>query len=130
MSTAIDTIAGLSREELLDLYRQMLTIRRFEERSLENYTLGKIGGFLHLYIGEEAVAVGTISALEPRDHVITHYRDHGYAIARGVPPAYRRCRPRVKRDVRHTGPQTVGRTVCPTVRDFLVRRSALVETGC
>ena len=85
MSTAIDTIAGLSREELIDLYRQMLTIRRFEERSLENYTLGKIGGFLHLYIGEEAVAVGTISALERRDHVITHYRDHGYAIARGVP---------------------------------------------
>src|SRR5438270_853831 len=62
----------------------MLTIRRFEERSLENYTLGKIGGFLHLYIGEEAVAVGTITALERRDHVITHYRDHGYAIARGV----------------------------------------------
>lgn len=85
MSTAIDTTAGLTREQLVDLYRQMLTIRRFEEKSLENYTLGKIGGFLHLYIGEEAVAVGTISALRPEDHVVTHYRDHGYPIARGTP---------------------------------------------
>ncbi len=83
MSIALDTTAGLSREQLVDLYRQMVTIRRFEERALENYTLGKIGGFLHLYIGEEAVAVGSISALEPRDHIVTHYRDHGYPIARG-----------------------------------------------
>lgn len=85
MSIAIDTTAGLSREQLVDLYRQMLTIRRFEEKALENYTLGKIGGFLHLYIGEEAVAVGSISALDPQDHIVTHYRDHGYPIARGTP---------------------------------------------
>lgn len=85
MSTAIDTTAGLSREQLVDLYRQMLTIRRFEEKALENYALGKIGGFLHLYIGEEAVGVGSISALRPEDHIVTHYRDHGYPIARGTP---------------------------------------------
>jgi pyruvate dehydrogenase E1 component alpha subunit len=85
VSLAIDTTAGLNRQQLIDLYRQMLTIRRFEEKALENYTLGKIGGFLHLYIGEEAVAVGAISALEPDDHIVTHYRDHGYPIARGTP---------------------------------------------
>lgn len=81
----MDTAAGLDREQLVDLYRQMVTIRRFEEKALENYTLGKIGGFLHLYIGEEAVAVGSISALQSHDHIVTHYRDHGYPIARGTP---------------------------------------------
>ena len=75
----------MNREDLLTYYRQMVLIRRFEERSAEAYAMAKIGGFLHLYIGEEAVAVGAVSCLQPQDHLITHYRDHGYALARGVP---------------------------------------------
>ena len=71
---------------LLDHYRQMVRIRVFEERAAEQYMLGKIRGFLHLYIGEEAIAVGAISALGPQDYVVTHYRDHGHALARGVEP--------------------------------------------
>ena len=70
---------------LLDLYRQMALIRLMEERSAEMYMRGKIRGFLHLYIGEEAIAVGSMAALEPQDYVITHYRDHGHALARGIP---------------------------------------------
>ena len=69
---------------LLDHYRQMVQIRVFEERAAEQYMLGKIRGFLHLYIGEEAIAVGAISALGPQDYLVTHYRDHGHALARGV----------------------------------------------
>jgi pyruvate dehydrogenase E1 component alpha subunit len=65
---------------------QMMFIRRFEERCGEMYTKGKIRGFLHLYIGEEACAVGSINALRPEDRLITHYRDHGHAIARGIDP--------------------------------------------
>jgi pyruvate dehydrogenase E1 component alpha subunit len=61
----------------------MLLIRRLEEKTAEAYTQGKIGGFLHLYIGQEAVATGVVSCLQPNDHVITHYRDHGYALAKG-----------------------------------------------
>ena len=76
--------AGLSNEQLIDMYRQMVLIRIFEERCQEMYTRAKIGGFLHLYVGQEAVAVGTIAALRPEDHIITHYRDHGHAIARGL----------------------------------------------
>ncbi|MGI8609002.1 MAG: pyruvate dehydrogenase (acetyl-transferring) E1 component subunit alpha [Candidatus Dormibacteria bacterium] len=71
---------------LLEWYRQMYLIRRFEEAAAEMYALGKIGGFLHLYIGEEAVAVGACAALQPQDHLLTHYRDHGYALARGSDP--------------------------------------------
>jgi pyruvate dehydrogenase E1 component alpha subunit len=78
--------AVLDTALLLDFYRQMVTIRRLEEKAAELYTQGKIGGFLHLYIGEEAVAVGVISALSPQDQIVTHYRDHGHAIARGVDP--------------------------------------------
>ena len=74
----------LSKPELLDLYRQMVLIRRFEEKSAELYSEGKIGGFLHLYIGEEAIAVGACKALQPGDHLLTAYRDHGWAIARGL----------------------------------------------
>lgn len=72
--------------EMLRLYQQMVTIRRMEERCAELYQQGKIGGFLHLYIGEEAVGVGAISARAPQDNVITAYRDHGIAIACGVEP--------------------------------------------
>ena len=76
--------AGLSGEQLIEMYRQMVLIRNFEEKCQEMYTRAKIGGFLHLYVGQEAVAVGTIGALKPEDHIITHYRDHGHAIARGL----------------------------------------------
>ena len=75
-----------NKAELLDLYRQMQLIRLFEEAAGRQYMRGKIRGFLHLYIGEEAIAVGSIAALEPRDYVITHYRDHGHALARGMDP--------------------------------------------
>jgi pyruvate dehydrogenase E1 component alpha subunit len=79
-------VSELSRDEMLELYRQMALIRRFEEKSAELYTAGKIGGFLHLYIGEEAVAVGACKALGKEDHLLTAYRDHGWAIARGLDP--------------------------------------------
>ncbi len=71
---------------LKTLLKQMLMIRRFEEKAAELYTLGKIGGFCHLYIGQEAVAVGAISTLEPDDYVVTSYREHGHALARGIEP--------------------------------------------
>src|SRR5438128_5127504 len=74
------------RETLLAMFRQMLLIRRFEEKCAESYSLGKIGGFCHLYIGQEAVAVGAISALRPDDYVRTSYREHGQAIAKGMSP--------------------------------------------
>jgi pyruvate dehydrogenase E1 component alpha subunit len=76
--------ASLSREQKIDLYRTMVRIRRFEERSLRAYQAKKIGGFLHLYIGQEAVAVGCCSLMGKNDHVITAYRDHGHAIAVGM----------------------------------------------
>ena len=65
--------------------REMLRIRRFEEKCAELYSAGKIRGFLHLYIGQEAVAVGVMSALEPDDAVVATYREHGHALARGIP---------------------------------------------
>jgi pyruvate dehydrogenase E1 component alpha subunit len=68
------------------LLEQMLLIRRFEEKAAEMYALGKIGGFLHLYIGQEAVAVGAISTLRPDDYVIAGYREHGHALAKGADP--------------------------------------------
>ena len=70
----------------IDLLRSMLLQRRFEERTAEAYALGKIGGFCHLYIGQEAVSTGTLSVLRPDDYVITTYRDHGQALARGISP--------------------------------------------
>ena len=78
--------ARLTKEQRLDLYRQMMRIRRFEERCLRAYQQGRIGGFLHLYIGQEAVAVGCCSVMEKNDHVITAYRDHGHALAVGMNP--------------------------------------------
>jgi pyruvate dehydrogenase E1 component subunit alpha len=71
---------------LKDLLEKMLLVRRFEEKSAEMYTLGKIGGFCHLYIGQEAVAVGAIAALEPQDAILCSYREHGHALARGMDP--------------------------------------------
>jgi pyruvate dehydrogenase E1 component alpha subunit len=78
--------APLGRDHGLDLLRQMVLIRRFEEKAAELYTVGKIRGFLHLYIGEEAVAVGAMQALTPEDNVVATYREHGQALARGIPP--------------------------------------------
>ncbi len=76
-----------SKEEKIALYRQMLLIRRFEEKAGQLYGLGLIGGFCHLYIGQEAVAVGLQSAFEPgADSVVTGYRDHGHMLAYGIDP--------------------------------------------
>lgn len=69
----------------LTLLREMLRIRRFEEKAAEMYSLGKIRGFLHLYIGEEAVAVGAMQAIESDDAIVSTYREHGHALARGMP---------------------------------------------
>jgi pyruvate dehydrogenase E1 component alpha subunit len=74
-----------ARDQALHLLREMLRIRRFEEKAAELYTVGKIRGFLHLYIGEEAVAVGAMQALTPDDAVVATYREHGHALARGLP---------------------------------------------
>ena len=68
------------------MLREMLLIRRFEEKAAEAYALGKIGGFCHLYIGQEAVAVGVSAALRADDYVISSYREHGQALVRGIPP--------------------------------------------
>src|SRR5437879_1538499 len=67
------------------MLRQMLLIRHFEEKAAEGYALGKIGGFCHLYIGQEAVAVGSLNALRDDDYVICSYREHGQALVRGIP---------------------------------------------
>jgi len=80
---SVDTPVG--RGHALALLQQMVLIRRFEEKAAELYTVGKIRGFLHLYIGEEAVAVGVMQALGPQDNVVATYREHGQALARGLP---------------------------------------------
>jgi len=79
-----DRLSGLDKDQLVELYRQMLLIRRFEEKSAEVYVAGKIGGFCHLYIGQEAVGVGTISAIRKDDYVLASYREHGLALAKGM----------------------------------------------
>jgi len=81
------TLHQATQQEMLQLYRQMLLIRRFEEKAGQLYGLGLIGGFCHLYIGQEAVAVGLQSALTPgKDSVVTGYRDHGHMLAYGIDP--------------------------------------------
>lgn len=77
--------AVLDRNHALELLRQMLRIRRFEEKCAELYSAGKIRGFLHLYIGEEAVAVGSIPALRLDDAIVATYREHGHSLVRGTP---------------------------------------------
>ncbi|HJO81269.1 MAG: pyruvate dehydrogenase (acetyl-transferring) E1 component subunit alpha [SAR202 cluster bacterium] len=77
---------NIEKSEVAGLYRQMLLIRRFEEAAARLYMQSHIRGFLHLYIGEEAIAVGSVSTLGPQDYVIGHYRDHGHALARGMDP--------------------------------------------
>ncbi len=78
---------ALEREHSLHLLREMLRVRRFEERAAEQYSLTRIRGFLHLYIGEEAVGVGVMQALTPDDAIVATYREHGQALARGLPAA-------------------------------------------
>jgi pyruvate dehydrogenase E1 component alpha subunit len=78
--------AGLSAEQELAAYREMLLIRRFEEKAGQLYGMGLIGGFCHLYIGQEAVVVGMQMAAEPGDQVITGYRDHGHMLVTGMDP--------------------------------------------
>src|ERR1051326_697148 len=86
-ATMAPSANGKSNPDLdRELLRSMLLQRRFEERCAEAYALGKIGGFCHLYIGQEAVSTGTLSILRPDDYVITTYRDHGQALARGIAP--------------------------------------------
>ncbi len=80
--------ADLSSDALIDLLAKMMLIRRFEERTMQAYQQAKIGGFCHIYIGQEAVAVGSISALNPDDPIVAAYRDHGQALARGMHPNY------------------------------------------
>jgi pyruvate dehydrogenase E1 component alpha subunit len=75
-----------TQDELIQFYKDMLLIRRFEEKAGQLYGLGLIGGFCHLYIGQEAVAVGLQSALTDKDSVITGYRDHGHMLLCGIPP--------------------------------------------
>ena len=74
----------MDKNELKRLYHEMLLVRRLEERAAELYQQGKIGGFLHLYIGQEAVSTGLIAARQPQDRVITAYRDHGVALNCGI----------------------------------------------
>src|SRR3954451_23434314 len=81
-----DTQKGSDAELNREMLRSMLLQRRFEEKTAEAYALGKIGGFCHLYIGQEAVSTGSLSVLRPDDYVITTYRDHGQALARGMSP--------------------------------------------
>jgi pyruvate dehydrogenase E1 component alpha subunit len=87
IDTSIErTLRGLTREMADQFLYEMVLIRRFEEKAGEMYTKGKVRGFLHLYTGQEACAVGALHALEERDKIVTHYRDHGHAIARGLDP--------------------------------------------
>jgi pyruvate dehydrogenase E1 component subunit alpha len=82
----VSTTLQVDREHGLELLRQMLLVRRFEEKCVELYSATKIRGFMHLYIGEEAVAVGAMQALEPEDAIVATYREHGHALVRGVSP--------------------------------------------
>ena len=79
-------LENYTKEQLTGFYRQMFQIRRFEESAEEQYMRGNIRGFLHVYTGQEAVAVGAISALLKSDYLVTHYRDHGHALATGLAP--------------------------------------------
>jgi pyruvate dehydrogenase E1 component alpha subunit len=86
LSVTGNSAPALSRETALRWLEQMMLIRRFEEAAEYAYTQKKVGGFLHLYIGEEAIAVGAVAAMRPDDDIFTHYRDHGWVLARGVDP--------------------------------------------
>ena len=80
----VATPPSVSQEHALELFRSMLRIRRFEERCVQLYSAARIRGFLHLYIGEEAIAAGVMPALRPDDAIVSTYREHGHALARGI----------------------------------------------
>ena len=82
----MSTASKIEQSQMTGYYRMMLLIRRFEEACGRLYTQGKIRGFLHLYIGEEAIATGAMSTLNKTDYVVSHYRDHGHALAKGMNP--------------------------------------------
>src|SRR5215469_13466343 len=86
MAISNATLAGLDRTQLLEMHYKMALLRRFEEKSAEEYTRGKIGGFMHLYIGQEAVGIGAITALRAEDKILSSYREHGHALAKGMEP--------------------------------------------
>jgi pyruvate dehydrogenase E1 component alpha subunit len=86
MTVSARALKGLEKSEVEKLLHTMVLIRRFEEKAAEMYARGRIRGFLHLYIGQEAVATGAISLLRPEDYIVSHYREHGHALARGVEP--------------------------------------------
>ncbi len=88
VKTELRPSESLSAPQLIAMLSRMMLIRRFEERTAQSYQQAKIGGFCHLYIGQEAVAVGSISALKDNDPIVTAYRDHGHALARGMDPRY------------------------------------------
>src|SRR5687767_7261426 len=81
-----EQLERVGKEKALELLRDMLLYRRFEEKAEEAYAIGKIGGFCHLHIGQEAAAAGSISPLQPTDYVISAYREHTQAIAKGADP--------------------------------------------
>nr|WP_235692235.1 MULTISPECIES: pyruvate dehydrogenase (acetyl-transferring) E1 component subunit alpha [Bartonella] len=85
-TTKTAQIANFTKEEEIDAYREMLLIRRFEEKAGQLYGMGLIGGFCHLYIGQEAVITGTLKATKAGDQIITSYRDHGHMLAAGMSP--------------------------------------------
>ncbi|PJK23055.1 pyruvate dehydrogenase (acetyl-transferring) E1 component subunit alpha [Mycolicibacterium goodii] len=89
MTDTIDrpALVGEDADTLRGYYRQMVLIRRFEERAAQGYTQAKIGGYCHLNLGEEATVVGLMAALRPTDYLFTNYREHGYALAKGIDPS-------------------------------------------
>lgn len=86
MAISNATLAGCTRSQLLEMHYKMSLLRRFEEKSAEEYTRGKIGGFMHLYIGQEAVGVGCMAPLQKNDKVLASYREHGHALLKGLTP--------------------------------------------
>ncbi len=78
--------SSIPKEQYLKWYESMLLMRRFEERAQQMYLQQKIRGFCHIYIGQEAVAAGSVSAIRPEDNIITAYRDHAFPIAKGMEP--------------------------------------------
>jgi pyruvate dehydrogenase E1 component alpha subunit len=86
MAISNATLSGLTRAQLLEMHYRMALLRRFEEKAAEEYTRGKIGGFMHLYIGQEAIGIGAMAVLRPQDKVLASYREHGHAIAKGMEP--------------------------------------------
>lgn len=85
-TTQTDELLGLDRDALIEMLRWMVLGRRYEEKTAEMYQMGEIGGFCHLYIGQEAVAIGAIAPLRDEDYVITAYRDHVHGLVRGMDP--------------------------------------------